>query len=67
MSKLIVDSIKETMSRIEETPLILKWKEEQKDSHQNEPKNKPSNESNKEPNNRNIRVTIFCITVMSKI
>ena len=40
------------MSRNKETPLILKWKEEQKNSHQNKPENKPSNKSNEESNPR---------------
>ena len=52
LTRLIVNNIKESMSRNEETPLILKWKEEQKNSHQNEPENKPSNKSNEESNPR---------------
>ena len=52
VTRLIVNNIKDSMSRNEETPLILKWKEEQKNSHQNKLENKPSNISNEETNPR---------------
>ena len=52
VTRLIVNNIKDSMSRNEETPLKLKWKEEQKNSHQNKLENKPSNKSNEESNPR---------------
>jgi len=43
------------MSRKEETPIILKWEENQKDPTQKEAKEKLINDDNKEPNLKEVR------------
>jgi len=55
MAKLIEENIKILMLRKEETPFILKWKENQKDPTQKEAKEKLTNDVNKKPKLKEVR------------
>jgi len=54
MAEMIGENIKELMARKEETPIILKWEENQKDPTLKEAKEKLIND-NKEPNLKEVR------------
>jgi len=54
MAEMIEENVKELMARKEETPIILKWKENQKDPTQKEAKEKLIND-NTEPNLKEVR------------
>ena len=54
MAEMIEENVKELMARKEEIPIILKWKENQKDPTQKEAKEKLIND-NTEPNLKEVR------------
>jgi hypothetical protein len=55
MAELIKENTRriKLKARKEETPIILKWEENQKDPTQKKDKGKLINDNNKEPNNLN--------------
>ena len=55
MAELIGENIKKLMSSKEETPIILKWEENQKNPTQKEAKEKLINDDNKELNLKEVR------------